>query len=94
MLIRILLHPDSDARLLEQVAGILESAAESHAAHFVKVEDRPTIEDHYGYYTDMLSSTVLGKEYGTRFYRLTIRPGEHPVFDNLAALIIDHINAR
>lgn len=92
--VRILLHVDQDERLLEQVVGILETAVERDWLAFDKVKDQPGIVDHYGYHTDMMSATVLVKEYGTRFYRLTIRPGEHQVFDLLAALIIDQLTSK
>jgi len=87
-MIRILLHAVQDARLLEQVAGILETAVEVDPDHWDKVKDQPGIVDHYGHHTDTRSSTVLVKEsWSPWYYRLTIRPGENAVYDNLAALI-------
>lgn len=91
--VRILLHVDSDARLLEQVAGILEQAVVTHPDSFDKVKDEPGTVDHYGFHTPTLSATVLVKEPWGTFYRLTIRPGEHEVFDHLAALITDALGA-
>lgn len=89
--LRILLHIEGDARFLEQVAGILEQAALSHPEDFTKVKDQPGTADHYAYHTATLSTTVLVKEPWGQFYRLTIRRGEHPVFDHLAALVLGEV---
>lgn len=88
---RVLLHPQQDERLLDVVTGILERAVEMHPDSFDRVKDQPSIEDHYGYHTPILSATVLVKEPWGAFYRLTIRKGAHPVFDHLSALIAEQL---
>lgn len=92
MTIRLLIHPRNDGNLFETVAGVLESAVTRHPDTFDKVKDQPATVDHYGYHTDELSAVVLSQEYQSQFWRLTIRPGEHPVFDNLAAIITERLN--
>lgn len=94
-IVRVLIHAETQPRLLDEVTGILESAVETHPATFTKVMGQPSIEDHYGFQTHVLSSVVLTREpWGPHFYRLTIRPGAHIVFDNLAALIADRLTAK
>lgn len=90
--IRLLISAQGDLRLLEQVTGALEAAVERYPDTFDKVTDKPNIVDHYGFHTDVLSTTVLVEEYPGvgNYYRLTIRPGEHVVFDNLTAIVRDH----
>jgi hypothetical protein len=92
--IRILIHAQRDERLLEQVAGVLEQAVESYPDVFDKVKDEPGRVDHYGYSASVLSAVVLTREpMPMSFYwRLSIRPGEHPVFDELAALVIQELS--
>lgn len=90
--IRLLISAKQELRLLEQVAGVLETAAERYPDTFDKVKDKPNTVDHYGFHTDVLSTTVLAEEYPGvgNYYRLTIRPGEHEVFDTLTAIVRDH----
>lgn len=84
---RILLHTDVDGELLTQITEILDAAVADHPTTFVRIDERADLITHYGYHTPTLAATVLSTEYGTRFMRLVIRRGEHPVFDRLAALI-------
>ena len=84
--IRILINPDEP--IFAEVESILERAVAEHSDHFDKVVNEPRIVDHFGYHNDMLSATVLSAEWKSRHHRLTIRPGLHPVFDELLAAVL------
>lgn len=95
MTVRILLHPQQDERLLDQVVGVLEQAIVNDPEHWDKVKDEPGRVDHYGYRNDVLSAVVFSKEpEPSLYYRLAIRPGEGTVHDILAALIIDRLTGE
>lgn len=94
MVIRILVHPIDDESLLKEVFGVVERATAEHPDAFVKVEGTPGIVDHYGYFDATLSSVVLAREQSSTYYRLTIRPGRHQVFDALAAIIAERLTAH
>lgn len=88
----VLIHPNTDRDLLAQATAILEQAVIDHPDTFDHVAGVPATIDHYGYHDDMRSSVVLGAEAGiSQYHRLTIRPGLHPVFDQLGALIRDRL---
>lgn len=91
--LRILVHPIDDKVLFREVTAVLQNAATNHPDQWEHVTGRPAVIDHYGYQTNLISAVVFSIEPGTQYYRLTIRPGEHEVFDELAALVrrrLDH----
>ena len=87
--IRFLIHPTQEAGKYAVVAERLFRAARDEPDTFAIVVGEPTQEDHVAYHDSTLASTVLVDEYGTSYQRLTIRPGLHPVFDDLLAIMID-----
>lgn len=90
--VRVLIHPNTDRDLLAQATAILDRAVIDYPDTFDRIVSVPGTIDHHGYRDDMRSSVVLGAEAGiSQYHRLTIRPGLHPVFDQLAALIRDRL---
>jgi len=87
--IRFLIHPTQEAGKYAVVAERLFRAARDEPDTFTIVVGEPMQEDHVAYHDSTLASTVLVDEYGTSYQRLTIRPGLHPVFDDLLAIMID-----
>ena len=88
---RFLLHPVQDYALFAKVLGILEDAVAECPDTFDKSMGQPSIIDNYGYHTSTLGATVLVQEPFSRYYRLTIRKGEHSVFDQLAELAVKQL---
>lgn len=84
--LRFLIHPD-DATY-PAIVTALDAAIVDHAENFDRVVGEPATVDHYGFHNGMLSSVVFTSEHNSRFYRLTVRPGLHPVFDALCAIVL------
>lgn len=91
---RILIHPLFEPQLLERVTEILDRAVKDHPDHFDHVIDQPGTGDHYGFYTRTLSCVVFAEESMTSYHRLTIRTGDHPVFDELGAVIAANLRPK
>lgn len=87
---RVLIHPTQDAKLLADVTAILERAITDEPDTFDHVTGKPSIVDHYGYHTGMVSATILAEESFSTYMRLTIRHDEHPVYDELMQAVISH----
>lgn len=87
--VRFLLHVDQDRELLDSITAMLDAATVVEPNTFDHVHDEPGRVDHYGYRTDKLAATILCEESGTRYMRLTLRPGEHDLFDALLALCVE-----
>jgi hypothetical protein len=87
---RVLIHPTQDAKLLADVTAILEQAIATEPDTFDHVVGKAGVVDHYGYHTDMVAATVLSEESFSTYLRLTIRHGEHPVYDELMQAVISH----
>jgi hypothetical protein len=88
--LRILIHPEYDAALFNAVTGILADAVKAEPDTFEHVEGEPNRVDHWAYYTDTLSATILVQKYNSTFHRLTIRMDEHPVYDTIRSLVAEH----
>ena len=88
-IIRIIIHPQMDESLYAEVHEILRRAVAEHPETFDEQVAVSTIVDHFGYHDDMRSAVVLSAEHASSLYhRLTIRPGLHPVFDELLAAVL------
>ncbi|UVT31367.1 hypothetical protein SEA_MARCIE_105 [Microbacterium phage Marcie] len=89
--IRVLIDPKIDRDLYIAVTERLMRATREHAENWETVIDQPATVDHVGYHTDTLSAVVFSRE-GENYslFRLTIRPGEHPVFDDLMRIYAQH----
>ena len=86
--LRFLIHPARDAAKYEAIVLALNNAVANYPDTFDHVLDGPSMEDHYGYHDDLRSSVVLASECAPSTYmRLTIRPGLHPVFDELLTIM-------
>lgn len=90
---RILIHPQQESILFEKVTEILDAAIIAEPDTFEHVTGKPAIVDHYGYHTDVVSSVILSQEYGSAYFRLTIKHGEHPVYDALQKVVEDYYAA-
>ena len=86
--IRIIIHPQMDEPLYAEVYEILKRAVAEHPETFDEQVAVPTIVDHFGYHDGMRSAVVLSAEHASLYHRLTIRPGLHPVFDELLAAVL------
>ena len=86
--IRIIIHPQQDEPLYAEVYEILQRAVAEHPETFDEQVEVSTIIDHFGYHDAMRSAVVLSAEPGSLYHRLTVRPGEHPVFDELLAAVL------
>lgn len=87
--LRFLIHPMRDAAKYKAIVLALNNAAANYPDTFDHVLDGPSMEDHYGYHDDLRSSVVLTFECAPSTYvRLTIRPGLHPVFDELLTIMV------
>ena len=86
--IRIIIHPQMDEPLFAEVHEILRRAVAEHPETFDEQVAVPTIVDHFGYRDGMRSAVVLSAEHASLYHRLTIRPGLHPVFDELLAAVL------
>lgn len=84
--LRFLINPNS-AEYAACVA-ILDRAIIDAPDHWEHVTGEPGRIDHYGYHDDVRSSVILSEEYRMTYYRLTIRPGLHPVMDALLAAVL------
>ncbi|WNT44310.1 hypothetical protein SEA_CANDC_100 [Microbacterium phage CandC] len=82
--IRILIDSFADRDLYIAITEILMQATRDHPDNWDTVIGEPARIDHVGYHTDVLSAVVFTRELsGSQLFRLTIRTGEHPVFDEL-----------
>lgn len=86
----LLINPQTESRLLEELVGVLESAVERYPDNFEKVKDMPSIIDHYGYHNDVMTQVILYKQPETRLYWLRLPRYSHPVRDVLKAIILNH----
>lgn len=85
---RLLIHPHDDRALFQGVTRILDNAVVQDPEHWERVTDRPATIDHYGYHDDMRSCVVLSEEYGSAYYRLTIRGIDDATHDVLMAAVL------
>lgn len=92
--VRVLVHPVHDRALYLDVIEVLEAAVRDDPDHWDRIAGRASVIDHWGYHSDVLSSVVFAEEPGALFYRLSIRPGEHEVFDRLARLVIERLSPK
>lgn len=95
MKIRILIDPLENRDLYIAVTERLMRATREHPGNWETVIDQPSTVDHVGYHTSTLSAVVFTRQpEATSLFRLTLRPGEHPVFDELAALIVNELRPK
>ena len=85
--IRILIHPQQDKTLLTEVREVLKRAVAEHPDMFDEQSGVPSIVDHFGYHDAKRSAVVLSVESRSLYHRLTIRPGLHPVFNELLLVV-------
>lgn len=83
--IRLLIHPRDP--IYVPVTERLLAAVREEPETFDVVVGEPGVEDHVGYHDTTLSSTVWVREHGTQYMRLTLRPGRHPLFDDLLKIV-------
>lgn len=86
--IRLLIHTTQDMARYVAITDILTRATAQNSDHFDLVVGEPCRKDHIGYHNGTLSSVVWTREDGTQYMRLTIRPGLHPIFDELLTAAI------
>ena len=88
--LRFLIHRTDDRETYLEIMLILNDAVRDYPDNFTLTVNEPGIIDHYGYHDSMLSSVILSEEYNTMFYRLTIRPGLHDVFDRILSAVLSN----
>lgn len=81
--IRLLIHTTQDRERYVAITTILVRATALYRENFDLVVGELGVVDHVGYHNGTLSSVVWTREDGTQYMRLTIRPGLHPIFDEL-----------
>ncbi|UOW92847.1 hypothetical protein SEA_ROBINROSE_104 [Microbacterium phage RobinRose] len=95
MKIRVLISSTDNRELYIAVTERLMRATRENPENWETVIDKPATVDHVGYHSDALSAVVFTRQpEATSLFRLTLRPGEHPVFDELAALIANELRPK
>ncbi|QKO02853.1 hypothetical protein SEA_KELCOLE_101 [Microbacterium phage Kelcole] len=95
MKIRVLISSTDNRELYIAVTERLMRATRENPENWETVIDQPATVDHVGYHSDELSAVVFTRQpEATSLFRLTLRPGEHPVFDELAALIVTELRPK
>lgn len=94
MKIRILISSTENRELYIAVTERLMRATREHPENWETVIGVPGVIDHVGHKTDTFSRVVWSREYdGGPLFRLTIRD-DHPVYDDLRALIAAEITEQ
>ena len=85
---RLLIHPDHDRTLFENVIRILDDAVKHDSDHWEHVTNQQATIDYYGYHDDMRSCVVLSEEYRSAYYRLTISNIDDATHSALKAAVL------
>lgn len=92
--IRILISSEENRELYIAITERLMRATREHPENWETVIGRPGVIDHVGHQTKTFSRVVWSREYdGGPLFRLTIRD-DHPVYDDLRALIAAEITEQ